>query len=165
LHAEIALNANRRRQPGQDATHFKTDSSSGRIIIDHETFKSAPKSKDPSDDIAGQAYREQMTGVDGFTRGPSGEVKFHKNTRKRRAEEAAAEAVYGDGDGGDDVAMNEVTRKAVDGGGKKKKIERVHLGQEFKAKVRGLPSRLLFLHLDALPSALWFFVFVLLCFW
>lgn len=130
--AEIALNPNRRRQPGQDASHFKTDSSSGRIVIDDETFTSAPKSKDPSDDIAGQAYRDQMTGVDGFTRGPSGEVKFHKNTKKRRAEEAAAEAAYGDG--GEDVEMNE-TRKAVDRE-KKKKIERVHLGQEFKAKVR-----------------------------
>ena len=137
LHLNLASNANRRRQPGQEASHFKTDSSSGRIIIDDETFKPAPKSKDPSDDIAGQAYREQMVSVDGFTRGPGGEVKFHKNTKKRRAEEAAAEAVYGDGNGGDDMKMDDEAKKTTDGGGKKKKkTERVYLGQEFKAKVR-----------------------------
>lgn len=136
--AEIALNANRRRQPGQDASHFKTDSSSGRIIIDDETFKSTPKSKDSSDDIAGQAYREQMTSVDGFTRGPSGQVKFHKNTKKRRAEETAAEAVYSNSDGGgNDVEMDD-PKNAAGAGRKKKKTELVHLGQGFKAKVRAL---------------------------
>lgn len=134
----IASNGKRRRQPGQDAAHFKTDTSSGRIVIDDDTFKSTPTSKDPSDDLAGQAYREQMTSVDGFTRGPNGEVKFHKNTKKRRADEAAADALYGDAEAGD-VEMGDGTQApaatATDAKKKKKKTERTQLGQEFKAKV------------------------------
>lgn len=125
-------NDSRRRKPGQDAAHFKTDDS-GKIVINEETFKKTSASQDPSDDLAGQAYREQMTSVDGFARTPTGEVKFHKNTKKRRAEEAAADALYADGD----VEMGDGTasRNGADAK-KKKKTERVHLGQEFKAKVR-----------------------------
>lgn len=108
-------------------------------MIDDDTFKSAPTSKDPSDDLAGQAYREQMTSVDGFTRGPNGEVKFHKNTKKRRADEAAADALYGDAETGD-VEMGDGTQGLAgaaantDAKKKKKKTERTQLGQEFKAK-------------------------------
>lgn len=127
----LASKDRRRRQPGQEAARFKTDTASGRIVIDDDTFKSTPQSA-PEDDVAGQAYREQMTGVDGFTRGPNGEVKFHKNTKKRRAEEAAADAAFG-ADGDHDVEMGDGS--AVTDKKKKKKAEKVSLGQEFRAKV------------------------------
>ncbi|KAF8318020.1 NUC173-domain-containing protein [Clavulina sp. PMI_390] len=135
----VASDGKRRRQPGQDAAHFKTENDSGRIIIDDDTFKSNPKSLDPSDDVAGQAYREQMTSIDGFTRTPNGEVKFHKNTKKRRAEEAAAEALYGEGDVemGDGDTIASLAAAAAQAKAKKKKTERVALGGEFKAKGAG----------------------------
>lgn len=149
-----ASNSRRRRQPGQEASKFKTDG--GRIVIDDETFKPAPSTSAPDDDVAGQAYREQMTGVDGFTRTPNGEIKFHKNTKKRRAEEAAADAVYGDGEGGD-VEMGDGTAPASAPERKKKhKQERVALGAEFKAKVRLLltATSRFFARLNAVRCAL-----------
>lgn len=76
-----------------------------------------------STDVAGTAYRESMTSVDGFTRGPSGRVKFNKDTKKRRRENDEADV--------EDVEM-------ADGEGTNKKNKRrteVKLGQEFKAKV------------------------------
>lgn len=79
--------------------------------------------------MAGAAYREQMTSVDGFTRTPNGQVKFHKNTKKRRAEEAAAEE-------GMDVDMVDGNISGSSVRQKKAKKEKMALGQEFKAKVR-----------------------------
>ena len=38
------------------------------------------------EDVAGAAYKESLTSVDGFTRGPHGRVKFNKDTKKRRRE-------------------------------------------------------------------------------
>lgn len=81
------------------------------------------------DELAGAAYKEQMTTVDGFTRGPNGKVKFNKNTKKRRAEEARDE----------DVEMADGSAPPASSGPeskKKKRQEPVQLGAEFKAKVR-----------------------------
>ena len=49
-------------------------------------------------DVAGTAYQEALTSVDGFTRGPGGRIKFNKDTKKRRRENAAED---------DDVEMAE----------------------------------------------------------
>lgn len=76
-------------------------------------------------DVAGTAYHESMTSVDGFTRGPNGRIKFNKDTKKRRRENDEIE----------DVEMADGEAKS----GKVPKAKRrsdVRLGQEFKAKVR-----------------------------
>lgn len=80
------------------------------------------------EDVEGTAYREAMTSVDGFTRGPNGRIKFNKDTKKRRRENKE------DGDG--DVEMVDVD--AAGKGGKErpaKKRTDEKLGKEFKAKV------------------------------
>jgi ribosomal RNA-processing protein 12 len=76
----------------------------------------------PEPDVAGTAYREALTSVDGFTRGPGGRIKFNKDTKKRRRENAVED---------EDVEMGEAepTRPG-------KKRSDVKLGQEFRAKVR-----------------------------
>ena len=109
----------RRRKPGQDAAHFKTDEDTGRMVIDE---KEDEEEGNAHLDVAGTAYKESMTSVDGFTRGPNGKVKFNKDTKKRRREEA------------EDVEMGDVEagpRKKKD----KKKATEPRVGQEFKAKV------------------------------
>jgi ribosomal RNA-processing protein 12 len=78
-------------------------------------------------DVAGSAYRESMTSVDGFTRGPNGRVKFNKDTKKRRRENE-------DEDG--DVEMADGA--AASATKKNKKRTEPKLGHEFKAKVGDL---------------------------
>ena len=83
--------------------------------------------------MAGDAYRETLTSVDGFTRDARGRVKFHKDTKKRRRDADGAE----NGDG--DVEMADGTLGA--GGESRdkraKKNKPVKVGQEFKAKKAG----------------------------
>ena len=114
--------AHRRRKPGQDASRFKTDEDTGKMIIDEDD---GPEDEDvsPSAHIAGSAYRETVTSVDGFTRGLNGKVKFNKDTKKRRREAAASEDV--------EMADQEMTVEAK----KPKRRAELKLGHEFKAKV------------------------------
>lgn len=74
-------------------------------------------------DVAGSAYRESLTSVDGFTRGPNGRVKFNKDTKKRRRENEDIE----------DVEMADAQPAAAK---KEKKRHDPKIGHEFKAKVR-----------------------------
>ncbi|KAG5339406.1 hypothetical protein C0989_004389 [Termitomyces sp. Mn162] len=111
----------RRRKPGEDASHFKTDEDTGRMIIEEESNE---QDVGPSTDVVGTAYRESMTSIDGFTRGPNGRVKFHKNTKKRRREELEAE----------DVEMADA-ETATGASKKNKRKSQLKLGHEFKAKV------------------------------
>ena len=74
-------------------------------------------------DVAGTAYQEALTSVDGFTRRPGGRIKFNKDTKKRRRENAVED---------EDVEMGEMEPAKTAG----KKKSDVKLGQEFKAKVR-----------------------------
>ena len=112
----------RRRKPGQDASHFKTDKDSGKLIIDSDSDDEANAQE--ATDVAGTAYREKITSVDGFTQGPNGRIKFNKDTKKRRLEEANME----------DVEMADVEESTSKSKKMKKKSE-VKLGHEFKAKV------------------------------
>ncbi|KAG8944184.1 hypothetical protein FRC04_002140 [Tulasnella sp. 424] len=116
----------KRRKPGQDAAHFKKDEENGKMIVEDEDAQNQVAEEgeeDAGDDVAGQAYMDQMVSVDGFTRTATGAVKFHKNTKKRRAM---------DTDDGDDE---------VEETGEKEKRSRksrvVKLGREFKAKKAG----------------------------
>lgn len=117
----IAAASNRRRKPGQEAHHFKTDAETGKMIIDNDD---GVENEDVvMTDVGGVAYRESITSVDGFSRGPNGRIKFNKDTKKRRREmDGIDDEVMADGDGGA-VKANKNERKAV------------KLGHEFKAKV------------------------------
>lgn len=75
-------------------------------------------------EAADDVYKESLTSTDGFTRGPNGRVKFNKDTKKRRRENA---------DNDEDVEMGEADAR---GGKKSKRRTDVKLGHEFKAKVR-----------------------------
>jgi ribosomal RNA-processing protein 12 len=79
---------------------------------------------DAAVDVAGTAYRENITSVDGFTRGPNGRVKFNKDTKKRRREneDADGDVEMGDGEG----TKNKKAKRKAD----------PKFGHEFKAKVR-----------------------------
>lgn len=79
-------------------------------------------------DVAGTAYRENLTSVDGFTRGANGKIKFNKDTKKRRREEDAAM----------DVEMADVEPAATKAKKAKKKDE-PKFGHEFKSKVCSVP--------------------------
>jgi len=118
-------NTKRRRKPGQDASHFKTDEESGKIII--ADSDSDDDNAQEATDVAGTAYRENITSVDGFTRGPNGKIKFNKDTKKRRLEQANME----------DVEMVDVDESTPKSKKMKKKKSEVKLGHEFKAKKAG----------------------------
>jgi ribosomal RNA-processing protein 12 len=78
-------------------------------------------------DVAGSAYREGLTSVDGFTRGPNGKVKFNKDTKKRRRQNED-----------EDVEMEGVEEAQEQGRVKKaKKKAETDFGKEFKAKKAG----------------------------
>lgn len=119
----VGANNKKRRKPGQDASRFKTDGDSGRMIIDESESENADGANE--EDVAGVAYREAITSADGFTRGPNGKIKFNKDTKKRRHE--AMEA--------DDVEMGDAEESR--GKGQTRKVAK-SLGHEFKAKVRAI---------------------------
>lgn len=122
----VVANAGKRRKPGQDARHFKTDDDTGKMVIDESDDEAAGGAGDGDGDeaIEGNAYRENLTSVDGFTRGPNGKVKFNKDTKKRRRENE-------DEDGDVEMADGE-GQKA---GKKTKRKAEPKFGHEFKAKV------------------------------
>jgi ribosomal RNA-processing protein 12 len=114
----------KRRQPGHDAARFKTESSTGRMVIEESSDE---EGGGKGDEVAGMAFREMITSTDGQTRDSSGRVKFGKDTKKRRAAEREAEA--------DDVEMADGTAPGKEGARKKKRQGVVKVGAEFKAKV------------------------------
>ncbi|EKM54256.1 uncharacterized protein PHACADRAFT_257981 [Phanerochaete carnosa HHB-10118-sp] len=112
----------KRRKPGKDAAHFKTDEETGKMVIDEE--EAIEQDTEMGEDVAGAAYRESLTSADGLTRGPNGRVKFNKDTKKRHREENDME----------DVEMADAQTAS---GKKEKKKHELRLGQEFKAKKAG----------------------------
>lgn len=91
------------------------------MIIADSDSDDAP---DAAADLGGAAYKESLTSVDGFTRGPNGRVKFNKDTKKRRREDVVDE----------DVEM--ANADATPGKNNRKRKSDVKLGHEFKVKVR-----------------------------
>ncbi|EJD52438.1 NUC173-domain-containing protein [Auricularia subglabra TFB-10046 SS5] len=109
----------RQRQPGKDAKHFKTNDD-GRLVIDEDDDEDDAVA---AKDVAGTAYRELQSSADGFTRNSRGQVKFNKDTKKRRR---------GTEEDGSDVEME------ITGAQNKSRRKAQKLGQEFKAKVIAL---------------------------
>jgi hypothetical protein len=94
------------------------------MLIDSDSDSNVRDVERAGTDIAGSAYRESITSVDGFTRGPNGRVKFNKDTKKRRRENNETEDLeMGDAEGGSAKSK------------KNKRKSEVKLGHEFKAKV------------------------------
>ncbi|ELU36689.1 pre-rRNA processing protein Rrp12, putative [Rhizoctonia solani AG-1 IA] len=118
----------RRRQPGHEAAKFKTDTSTGRMVVEESSDEDE---QDAGDDVAGAAYREMLTSTDGQTRDSSGKVRFAKDTKKRRALERE--------DADDDVEMADGTDAGLARESPKKKSKRnvIKVGGEFKAKNAG----------------------------
>ncbi|KAK7472658.1 pre-rRNA processing protein [Stygiomarasmius scandens] len=114
--------SDRRRKPGQDAAQFKVDEDSGKMIINNPDDDSDAANN--GQDVSGTAYRESITSVDGFTRGPNGRIKFNKDTKKRRHNE----------DGDDAMDVDDDNEKTTT---KQKRKSSTKLGQEFKAKRAG----------------------------
>ncbi|CAK9785021.1 putative ribosomal protein [Cutaneotrichosporon oleaginosum] len=111
--------AARKRQPGQDAAHFKTDRS-GKLVIE--------ESGDEDDEMDGKraagegnAYMTAMRGVDGATRDARGGLKFNKNTKRAREAEREEEAM-------------DLDELIGDKKPKKAKKKAVKLGEEFRSK-------------------------------
>lgn len=102
------------------------------MIIDNQE----PENEDVTmTDVGGAAYKESITSVDGFTRGPNGRIKFNKDTKKRRREmDLIEDEVMADGDSAV-VKPNKNDRKTD-----------VKLGHVFKAKVRSCCTFSLILH-------------------
>jgi ribosomal RNA-processing protein 12 len=93
------------------------------MIIDEEADS---EGQAEGDNVKGMAYRESLTSADGFTRGQRGAIKFNKDTKKRRRENAEQD---------EDVEMADISTI-------KTQVAKQHkqrkLGSEFKAKVNGL---------------------------
>lgn len=105
--------ADRKRKPGQDAAHFKTDKS-GKMVIEESGSEGEEETQA---DGQGNAYLAAMAGVDGATRGARG-LKFNKNTKRTRADEDAMD-------------LDELIGDKK----KKKKVAPVKkLGEEFRSK-------------------------------
>jgi ribosomal RNA-processing protein 12 len=112
--------ASRKRKPGQDAAHFKTDRS-GKLVIE--------ESGDEDDEMDGRratgegnAYMAAMHGADGATRDARGGLKFNKNTKRAREAEREEEA------------MMDLDELIGDKKPKKAKKKAVKLGEEFRSK-------------------------------
>ena len=102
------------------------------MVIDEESEgEGGVEAEAAGEDVAGNAYLESLTSVDGFKRGPNGRIKFNKDTKKRRREAEADEDV----EMGDGEAAQKPSKK------NKKKAE-PKFGQEFKAKVSRLTAAL-----------------------
>ena len=99
------------------------DEESGKIIINDSDSDDEINAQEATD-VAGTAYHETITSMDGFTRGPNGRIKFNKDTKKRRLEEASMEDV-------EMADVDELTPKSK----KIKNKSEVKFGNEFRAKV------------------------------
>lgn len=119
--------ASRRRKPGQDASHFKTDKTGKMIINDaNDSDEEQQQTQYPKihDRLAGGAFMANQTAVDGGIRDARGGLKFTKNTKRAREAERENDVMGMDLD----EVMGE---KKV----QKKKKAVTSLGEEFRSKV------------------------------
>lgn len=111
------------------SSHFKTDTTSGRIRFNEDDNSSDDERAVADGAISSMgAYLEAMKGEDGHSRDSKGRVKFNKTQGKRGRGDV-------DDDGGEVTAgLKELD---VSGGRRNKKVKKepVRVGAEFKAKV------------------------------
>ena len=117
------------RKPGTDAAKFKTDETTGKMLIDSDSDDDEAAKPSSESRLAGGAFQETLTSTDGFTRDSRGRVKFNKDTKKRRRE-------ADDMGEHEDVEMADATKDVESEKNKKaKKQKAIKIGQEFRAKV------------------------------
>lgn len=116
------MSSARRRRPGQEAVHFKTDEETGKMVIDESDSEGGEENEEEKS-FVGNAYQESLASVDGFTRARNGRIKFNKDTKKRRRNEELEE----------DVEMEDGTTPKSKKN--KRKADAPKLGHTFKAKV------------------------------
>lgn len=119
--------ASRRRKPGQDASHFKTDKS-GKLVIDEPTSDQAGTGPSETERMAGDAFLANQTSTDGATRDARGALKFNKNTKRARETEREYEETFGAG----------IIDQDKEAPKKKKQVSK--LGEEFRSKVSPSPD-------------------------
>lgn len=105
------------RRPGQEAARFATDDR-GRLRFEEPSNAAAEPPVSVDEANAGRAYMEKEMGVDGFTHGRGGVVKFNKNNKRTRANER----------------MDEDDESPAPAHGKRPKARKQPLGSEFRAK-------------------------------
>ncbi|KAK0563036.1 pre-rRNA processing protein [Tilletia horrida] len=146
----------RRRQPGQEARKFNIEEGTGKMMIDDEDDDEngngglSERARLDAEAGAGDAFVRKQRGVDGFTVGKGGAVKFNKNNKRTREDEMEldAEAAGAEGDGApvDTKAAAAIFAAAAAGADagagagaskKKQKKEKVAIGAEFRAKKAG----------------------------
>ena len=89
-----ALQVERCRKPGHEAPIFKTAPETSRMTVDDDNSGSdILHVKSESEYIGAKVYRESLTSIGGFTRGPQGLNKFYKDTQMRRREEMSEDGV------------------------------------------------------------------------
>ncbi|ORX37048.1 putative ribosomal protein [Kockovaella imperatae] len=117
-----------KRQPGQDASHFKTDKS-GRLVI-QDSDSDGSNAGDADEAGAGRAFLAAQRGVDGQTRTASGSIKFARGTKRAKGEDAMDMDDERPAAGGQAGRREQVMEK-------RKKMAKVRLGDEFRAKRGG----------------------------
>ncbi|KAL1408080.1 pre-rRNA processing protein [Vanrija albida] len=119
--------AARKRKPGQDAAHFKTDKS-GKMVIEESGDEDDGDDSMAADRAAGagNAFLSAMQGTDGATRDARGNLKFNKNTKRSRDEDREDEAMDLD------ELIGDRPKKAP-----KKKQQVQKLGEEFRSRRAG----------------------------
>ncbi|KAE8232178.1 hypothetical protein CF326_g2800 [Tilletia indica] len=145
----------RRRQPGQEARKFNLEEGTGKMMIDDDDDEGGEEGMGEQARLdaeagAGSAFIRKQRGVDGFTMGKGGAVKFNKNNKRTREEEMELDAQGGeqqDEAGTSDpraaaaifaaAAAGESGAATKDASRKKMKKEKVAIGAEFKAKKAG----------------------------
>lgn len=114
--------AARRRKPGQDASHFKTDKS-GKLVIDEPGSDNEGPTE--TERMAGDAFLANQTSTDGARRDARGALKFNKNTKRARETEREYEETFGAG----------IIDQDKEAPKKRKQVGK--LGEEFRSKVSG----------------------------
>ena len=114
--------AKSKRRPGQDDLGFATDAETGKLLLRDDEEGNEGGEGDMDVDDAGAAFTAKGRGVDGYSVTKTGAVKFNKNTKRVRQEEAE---------------LDELLAAAAEEGGKKKyksaKKQKTQIGSEFKA--------------------------------
>lgn len=118
--------ASRRRKPGQEASRFKTDADTGKMMIDDGKMAAdePTASGGPATDeqLAGMAYHEQLVSTEGQIRDAKGRVIFNKNTKRGRAREAEGGVMDVDEPGRPQKAKKQRQQKEAIGGEYRNKV-------------------------------------------
>ena len=122
---------------GKKKEHFRSDAETGKLMIREDGDESDEGGQGEQMDVdgAGDAFTAKERGADGFKIGKGGSVRFNKNTKRMRADEAEWEEMLDEAEGGRKRSGD----KAEDGDKRRKRTKqqkpaKTPIGAEFKAK-------------------------------